>query len=304
MMWTGRKRHLALLTAALAVLAGAVALSAQGVARTASTDDLSKPDPAGDVEAKGLTPRERGAIDIVRVEATGDTFGAIVTVTFAASFEAVVGRGKLSDAIAGIVLRPKSGRPTVVATRGPGVRGDDGGGMGGRGPFVVVRQSRTLTFIARNVDFTKVRRLEAKSFSALTRARRTTQGALFDPEFYTLIASRPGEDFWAAETVDDLDPEVHCQNLREQIDRVEMSTWAPFQRVDHQPVVVNTSSRTFRVVSVTASSDRTLSVAIQPPMQPAEGLSVVVKGLPSGTRIEITPYGEGTRGQPSVVTTA
>lgn len=374
----------------LVALVASASPAAREVGPTARTDDVSKPDPAGDVKAKGLTQRERRAIDIVRVAATGDTFGAIVTVTFAGSFEAAVGRGKLSGAVAGVVLHPPSGKPTVVATLGPGVRGDDGGGIGGRGPFVVVRQGRTLTFVARNFDFTKISRLEAKTFSALARTRRTTQSSSFRPDVFTAIASRPGEDFWEAENRDfpdfEDDPETHCKNLREQlakeegrrqelirevnraraqgrnataarlgndlqqvgqvvreleeriagcavdfgcqiaqaekhptaaghhaiavglckrtIDRVEMTTSAPIQRVDPQAVVVHSTARTFRVAPVTASSDQALAVAIQPPMQPAEGLQVTVQGLQTGTRIGITPFGEGIRGQTRVVTAA
>jgi hypothetical protein len=66
---------------------------------------VSKPDRAGDVTAKGLTTRERRAIDIVRVEATGDSFATLVTVTLAGNFEAAAGRGRLASAVAGVVLR-------------------------------------------------------------------------------------------------------------------------------------------------------------------------------------------------------
>jgi hypothetical protein len=81
-----------------------------------------------------------------------------------------------------------------------------------------------------------------------------------------------------------------------------MTATAPFQRIDPQGVVVHTTARTFRVVPVTASSDRALTVAVQPPMQPAEGLNVTVQGLPSGTRIEVTPYSESIKGKTSLVT--
>lgn len=380
-----------LLTGALVALVASASPAAREVGPTARTDDVSKPDPAGDVKAKGLTTRERKAIDIVRVGATGDTFGAIVTVTFSGSFEAAVGRGKLAGAAAGIVLRPLRGKPTVVATLGPGVRGDDGGGIGGRGPFVVVRQGRKLTFIARNFDFTKISRLEAKTFSALARASRTIQSSSITSEVLTAIASRPGEDFWEAERREDLDnntPEGHCRSMRERlaeerrhlnetirdlnraraenrnvtaarlaqdaqgiegligalekaialppcqppaedfgcearvakhptaaghtniavglckrtIDRVEMDASAPFQRVDPQGLVFHTTANTFRIVPVTVLSDHELAVAIQPPVQSVEFLQVTVQGLPSGTRVEITPSSEGKEGRMSVIT--
>lgn len=199
-----RKRYrIALLTAALAVLAGAVALSARGVEHTVGTDDVAKPDPAGDVTAKGLTARERAAIDIVRVEAFGDAFATVVTVTFAGNFEGAFGRGRLASAFAGVVLRLARGQPTVVATRGPGV-GEFAGGLGGRGPFAVLRQGRTVTFVARRFDFTKFSRIEVKTFAALGPPRRTTQNASqtprpFDP-YLPAIASKPAQDSWTTGT--------------------------------------------------------------------------------------------------------
>lgn len=77
-----------------------------------------------------------------------------------------------------------------------------------------------------------------------------------------------------------------------------MTTSAPFQRVDPQGVVFDPNARTLRFVPVTASSDRALNVAIQPPMQATERMSVVVQGLPSGARVEITPSASGTEGKP------
>jgi hypothetical protein len=381
-----RRSGLILLTGALVALVASASPGAREVASTARTDNVSKPDPAGDVKAKGLTARERSAIDIVRVEAGGDAFATFVTVTFAGNFEAAAGRGRLARAVAGVVLRPGRGNPTVVTTRGSR-EGLTAGGIGGRGPFAVVRQGRTVTFVARRFDFTKFRRIEVKTFSALGPPARTTQSSSDEIDvLLKLLASRPGEDFTIAEP-DDVVLEDDCPSLRKDltryrglfaktirevnraraekrnraaeglaedalnyervvrhleaeiakkcpppapdyqcqgeaqkhptaaghhnialglckrtIDRVEMTMSAPFQRIDPQAIVVDTTARTFRVVPVTASSDRALVVAIQPPVQPVEFLQVTVQGLPSGTLVEVTPFDAGIKGQLSRLT--
>lgn len=85
--------------------------------------DVSGNDPAGDVNAKGLTKAEASAMDIVAVRVVGaDNLGVLVTVTFAGNFEQRMGKGHLVHAAAALVLTPKPGKGSSagLVTQGPG----------------------------------------------------------------------------------------------------------------------------------------------------------------------------------------
>lgn len=73
------------------------------------------------------------------------------------------------------------------------------------------------------------------------------------------------------------------------IDHVEMTTSAPFQRLDPEVLVFDPNARTLRFVPVTAFPGSVIAIPIQPPMQTNERLQAVVQGMPSGASVEITP---------------
>jgi hypothetical protein len=105
-----------------ALLVSAVLLGLGAVSAAAGT--VSRRDRAGDVKAKSLSARERRALDIVSVTATGDEpSGLFVTVTFKGDVERYLGQGHLKRALIALVLVPKSSK------RAPAGLVDEGGGF-------------------------------------------------------------------------------------------------------------------------------------------------------------------------------
>jgi len=96
------------------ITAGIAALSAAG-------GDVQGTDPAGDLKTPGLTRAERAALDIRSIRVVGEEgLGAFVTVTFAGNIERALGSGHLKQAVAGMVLRPRStpATPAGLLARG------------------------------------------------------------------------------------------------------------------------------------------------------------------------------------------
>jgi hypothetical protein len=133
----------------------------------ASAGTITGPGSSKPVRAKGLTPKERAALKIVSVKATGvEPLGVIVTATFRGNIEQALGRGHLADAIVALILRPKDSSLAFsgVATFGAGAigrtarktRSSDVG---------VLRKGRTVTFFIGGPGFENVGKIEVKAFA-------------------------------------------------------------------------------------------------------------------------------------------
>lgn len=95
-----------------------------------------------------LSPRERRALNVVAVRASGaEGAGLLVTATFQGNIEKAIGRGHLKSALVAVLLRPAdASRPVVgVATRRAGSIGDTVTNAGAA-QVGVVRNGRKLTF--------------------------------------------------------------------------------------------------------------------------------------------------------------
>jgi hypothetical protein len=156
---------------------------------------------------------------------------------------------------------------------------------------------------------------EPRRFIASTKAARVPIRRPSDISFVAcrLAVSRivgvapPPEDF-GGQAVAERHPRLADHHLiaaglfNRTIDRVEITTSTPFQRVEEQAVVFSEGGRGVRIVPVTVSSDRVLFIIFQPAMQTNEVVQVVVEDLPSGTRVKIEPSQAGNAGKELVVT--
>ena len=83
--------------------------------------EVTGTDPAGDVKAKGLTAKERAAIDVVSMNVTGEEgLGLFATVTFKGNIQQAIGRGNLKRALVALILQPQPGKgsPAGLVTWG------------------------------------------------------------------------------------------------------------------------------------------------------------------------------------------
>lgn len=160
-----------------------------------------------------LTGKERRALDIVSVRATGEErLGLVVTVRFRGNIERALGRGHLKRAVVALVLRPKKSsrrRRAGLVTQGAGVvRRKRRLGNGKvvrvatttakdwrttRSRIVgVIRDGRELTFFISGPGFDAVSSIEIKAFARPPRARRGARSAghveIPPREFFTSLA--------------------------------------------------------------------------------------------------------------------
>ncbi len=165
-----RRRTLATVTSVVLVAGAALAVASAG---TITGRD------SGPVRGKGLTQKERNALDIVSVKTTGvEPLGVVVTATFKGNVEQALGRGHLADAIVALILRPKDPKLAFsgVATFGAGTIGRTARKT--RSTDVgVVRNGRTVTFFVGGPGFENVGKIEVKAFAKAPagRASRTLQ---------------------------------------------------------------------------------------------------------------------------------
>jgi hypothetical protein len=137
--------------------------------------------PGGPVRAKGLTAKERNALKIVSVKATGvGGLGVVVTATFNGNIEQALGHGHLKDGIVALILRPNDPKVAFagVATLGAGAIGVTA--RKSRSTDVgVVRKGRTITFFVGGPGFENVGKIEVKAFAKRpgSRASRAVQAA-------------------------------------------------------------------------------------------------------------------------------
>ncbi len=165
-------------TAVVALAVATVAL----LAASAWATDIVGSDPAGDLKrAKGLTTKERQALDIVSVHVVGEEgLGVFVTVTFKGNIQQRIGRGHLKDALVALILRPKSGDalPAGLVTAGTGPVGKISGRTTSE-QVAVVREGRRLHFMILGPGFGNVETVEVKTFRRTpTRVAQARAGEL------------------------------------------------------------------------------------------------------------------------------
>jgi hypothetical protein len=157
------RRQLAAMFVALTAATSASAM----LATPASAGFASKRDRSGDVRARGLTPAERRALDIVSVTVVGDEdFGSIVTVRFRGNIERALGRGHLRRGLVAVASEPRSRRasPAILATRGRGAFGQTLRKTRST-RVLVLRDGRELTFIIIGPGISNVGRITVLAFA-------------------------------------------------------------------------------------------------------------------------------------------
>jgi hypothetical protein len=159
-----------------------VLIGALWLASAAAAADVTGPDPAGDVKAKGLTAAERAALDVVSVRVVGEPgLGVFVTATFRGNFEQRVGRGHLKTALAALVLVPKpdAGIPAGLVTAG---KGPVGTVLEHTGTEAVgaVREGKTVTFFVAGPGFENVASVEVRTLAKAPRLRGRQPAGVID----------------------------------------------------------------------------------------------------------------------------
>lgn len=185
----GRPRRVGSWGSALA-LGALLAVASALIASPASATDVVARDPVGDLErVKGLSKRERRALDIVSMRIVGEEgLGLFVTVTFRGNLERSIGHSRLRKAVVTLVLHPRPGTGTDagLASSGAGMLGKTRRETGSE-EVAVVRDRRTLTFLVVGPGFGNVASVEAGSsrrgFAGRARdPARAFGGTLFDVE--------------------------------------------------------------------------------------------------------------------------
>src|SRR5262245_22821353 len=124
-------------------------------------------DRGADVHVRGLTGKERRALDIRSIQVTGGRGPLTVRVKLAGTLEDAEFGGHLGHPGAVLVLRPASGRSTVVGLTGSGKPL----GRGPGGPFAVSLRGRTLEFFVAKAGGA-LSSLEVKTFASTSRIHR------------------------------------------------------------------------------------------------------------------------------------
>jgi hypothetical protein len=134
-------------------------------------------DRGADVHVRGLTGKERRALDIRSIQVTGGRGPLTVRVKLAGNLEDAEFSGHLGHPGAVLVLRRSSGRSTVVGLTGAGKPL----GRGPGGPFAVSLRGRTLEFFVAKAAGAPAS-LEVKTFASTSRIHRARA-----------VAAAPGE---------------------------------------------------------------------------------------------------------------
>jgi hypothetical protein len=192
----------------------------------------TKRDRVGDVRAKGLSPSERRALDIVSVTTLGGPeFGLIVTVTFRGNLERRIGRGGLRQALVALVLEPNSRRQRLA-----GIISDRRGHFGRtrrrtRSNAVYVRRDgRRFTFLLLGPGLQNVRRIAVGAFAKPPRtgSRKVARASqnLTDGFLALIVRSMLDDDDTAdsmLQRAKDLDiSRKDCPTLRRDLARTEV----------------------------------------------------------------------------------
>lgn len=138
----------------------------------AAAGTVSAMDPAGDVEAKGLSAKERAAVDIKSVTVSGEgSLGMLATVELAGNFTKAIGRGELENAQAELLLQPSSTDADAarLASEGAGIIGRTVRDTASK-KVGALRDGHTLTFFIFGAGFSKVASAEVSTFSRGSRA--------------------------------------------------------------------------------------------------------------------------------------
>ena len=195
-----------------AVLAGLVLAALPGATPAAESPGS---DPAGDVKARGLTKKERNALDLVSVRAFGEEgLGLFVLATFRGNVTKAIGRGHLKDALVALVAEPLpgAGQAAGLITSGAGpvgetVRRTTSERVG------IVRNGREVFFFVAGPGFSRAQAAVVKAFArtpAPAPTARSAQPPDVEPGLWGSILARKGADGAAVEL--DQQP-LSCEEL-------------------------------------------------------------------------------------------
>jgi hypothetical protein len=157
-------RSLKVIVIALAGLAAAGVLFASPALGT----DIVTGDPVGDLNGgRGLTKKERQALDIASVHVVGEEgLGLFVTVTFKGNLQQRIGRGHLKDALVALVLQPMpgAGASAGLVTAGAGSIGETFRKTASK-DVAVIRDGRRLHFVVLGPGFGHVESISVRTFA-------------------------------------------------------------------------------------------------------------------------------------------
>ena len=141
--------------------------------------DVTKRDRAGEVKLRGLTAKERSALDLTEIRGASNTRGVIVTATLRGNLDKVLGRGHLKNAAVALILTPRARResPHVVVVSGAGNRRRVASDLPRSTPYAAVVDGRELTFVALGVDPSNLKSLEVATVPALGSGSRRASAA-------------------------------------------------------------------------------------------------------------------------------
>jgi hypothetical protein len=207
------------LRSACLAIAGGATLLATLLPPTAAA--VTRRDRAGDVIARGVTPAERRALDLIRVRAVGEAAGLVVTATFRGNVARRLGRGNLRRAAVGLVLRPKRGarasttaaqaKPAVLITTGPTSRPRTIRRTRSR-IVAVGRVGRQVTFFILGPGLRNVARVEVGTIVSPDRPRGSPGASALASQLFNLPVYADGMSFPPPQEVES------CDRLRELID--------------------------------------------------------------------------------------
>jgi hypothetical protein len=132
------------------LLALLVALVAAAIPALASAGEFKR-DRAGDAKAKGLSPKQRRALDIIGVDLTKTRFLTKVVVRFKA-------RPKGTGVLVRLSFDDGTARTTVASTGRRTI------GAGAGGPGGTIRSGREVALWVAGIDGNRISRVEARSF--------------------------------------------------------------------------------------------------------------------------------------------
>jgi hypothetical protein len=146
-------------------------------------------DRRGDFRSRGLGPADRKALDIQRVSVVNAGRGYfIVTARMAGNLERRVGKGRLREAAAALVIRPRRGRPAALATGG--AEGREIVAQRRLDTASVVRDGRNITLLVSGVR--QPARITVRTTADVSRrGRRARAAQLGAAEFLVWALTRP-----------------------------------------------------------------------------------------------------------------
>ncbi len=258
--------------------------------------DPAKRDRARDVRAPGLKAKQRNALDIARLDATGVPFGLVVTATMRGNAGKVLGRGRLKNATVALVLDTARGRGKDRVIAATGRRGRRVvANLPRRNPFAAVVDGRRVTFVAVGVDLRKVRAVKivtlvrSRSRRRRAPARRTSardaqSGTALERLLDDVLSGGASDVVFLLLRGDvrralsgSIDPPTTCKQLNDRFDALERLNRAlSFDIVDRGPSPTVTRLR--QVASEVRKRLDEIEAEIARRPQPCTGATIIEGG--------------------------